>query len=61
LGTLDEGHAEYLEFHIRTIGCRYCAANLGDLEQALEAGAETAKRRRKFFQSSAGYLKPRGK
>jgi hypothetical protein len=61
LGTLDEQHTEYVEFHIRTVGCRYCAANLNDLEQAMESGAaETVQRRRKFFQSSAGYLKSRG-
>jgi len=58
LGTLDAQHHEYLEFHIRTVGCRYCAANLDDLERAMESTPETAQRRRKFFQSSAGYLKP---
>lgn len=56
LGALDKDAAEYLEFHIRTIGCRLCAANLYDLEQALESTPEARQRRRKFFQSSAGYL-----
>lgn len=60
LGTLDSEMAEYLDFHIRTVGCRICSANLADLEQSREASAQTANRRRKFFQSSAGYLK-RGK
>lgn len=58
LGTLDAEHIDYLEFHIRTVGCRYCAANLDDLEKAMESTPETVQRRRKFFQSSAGYLKP---
>ena len=58
LGTLDPQHTEYVEFHIRTVGCRYCAANLDDLERAMESTPEVVQRRRKFFQSSAGYLKP---
>src|SRR4029079_14056837 len=24
LGALDGGHTEYIDFHIKTIGCRYC-------------------------------------
>lgn len=57
LGTLEDGLADYIEFHLRTVGCRFCAANLGDLEQALKSAPETAQRRRKFFESSAGYLR----
>src|SRR5687767_11717864 len=34
LGTLDGQLARYVDFHLRTIGCRYCAANLADLEQS---------------------------
>lgn len=56
LGTLDPQLAEYFDFHIRTIGCRVCAANLYDLEQSMDAQPETKERRRKFFQSSAGFL-----
>ena len=56
LGTLSEGLAGYVDFHLRTIGCRPCAANLRDLEQALEATPEVRERRRKFYQTSAGYL-----
>ena len=58
LETLEPDAAEYIEFHLRTIGCRYCAANLDDLQHSLDAGAEVQQRRRKFFQSSAGYLPP---
>ena len=57
LGTLERQLTEYVEFHIRTIGCRYCAANLQDLESQMEATPETRRRRRRFFQSSAGYLR----
>jgi len=56
LRTLDDATAKYVDFHIRTVGCRLCAANLTDLEQAADAQPETASRRRKFFQSSAGLL-----
>jgi hypothetical protein len=60
LGTLEADSAEYLDFHIRAIGCRLCAANLDDLEQSSESTPESQSRRRKFFQSSAGYLQSAG-
>jgi hypothetical protein len=59
LGTLSEEFAGYVSFHVRTIGCRPCAANLRDLEHALEATPEVRERRRKFYQTSAGYLPKR--
>ena len=58
LGTLEAGVADYVDFHLRTVGCRYCAANLADLQQALESTPAASSRRRKFFESSAGYLRP---
>ncbi len=57
LGTLARESADYIEFHIGTVGCRICSANLRDLEQAQTKSADAPNRRRKFFQSSAGYLK----
>ena len=57
LGTLDQPQAEYIEFHLRTVGCRYCVANLADLEHAAESPPETQTRRRRYFESSAGYLR----
>ncbi|MEM8946670.1 MAG: hypothetical protein AAGD11_15965 [Planctomycetota bacterium] len=58
LGVLDPDHSAYLQFHIDEIGCRYCNASLEDLrEQSAQAAAtDTQTRRRKYFQSSAGYL-----
>ncbi|RMF98813.1 MAG: hypothetical protein D6741_09150 [Planctomycetota bacterium] len=56
LGTLDEAVADYIRFHIEVVGCRYCEANLRDLKEQAEADEGTASRRRKFFQSSVGYL-----
>lgn len=58
LGTLPEDEEDYLVFHLETVGCRYCRANVTDLQkQQAEAHANVQDRRRKFFQSSAGYLK----
>lgn len=59
LGVLSGEMASYVDFHLRTIGCRYCQANLADLEkQQAETPEVVESRRRKFFQSSAGYLRP---
>ena len=60
LGALDGGPRDYIEFHLRTIGCRVCAANLADLQQATAAAPEKQRRRRKYFESSAGYLRHEG-
>jgi hypothetical protein len=61
LGAMDEEFSRYIEFHLEVIGCRYCQANLADL-RAQQGDAEQAAvaRRRKYFQSSAGYLKVEG-
>ncbi len=56
LGTLDSDKSGYIDFHLRTVGCRYCVANLTDLEGELKKSEEAPARRRKFFESSAGYL-----
>lgn len=59
LGTLDQHLIDYIEFHLRTIGCRICAANLQDLQSAQQATSDSRQRRRKFFESSAGLLSSR--
>ena len=63
LGILTEDESAYIKFHIETIGCRYCQANLADLNtqhaeatQAASADGSANARRRKYFQSSAGHL-----
>jgi len=58
LKVLDSEEMEYLQFHLETVGCRYCNASLGDLTQqhASSDEQERTTRRTKYFQSSAGYL-----
>ena len=57
LGVLDEEQAGYIRFHIDVIGCRLCHANLEDLRQRqAESDEMIVVRRRKYFDSSAGYL-----
>jgi anti-sigma factor RsiW len=58
LGALEGGLADYVEFHVKQIGCRYCQANVADLRRQQEETAETVKTRRtKYFQSTAGHLR----
>ncbi len=58
LEALPDEEADYIAFHIEQIGCRYCRANVADLEGCqAEAAATVDRRRRKYFQSSAGYLR----
>jgi hypothetical protein len=59
LGVLAKGPAEYVKFHVETIECRYCAASIDDLKsrQSAAAGEVAERRRQKYFQSSAGYLR----
>jgi hypothetical protein len=58
LGALSQPAYDYVVFHLDTISCRYCQANLADLEnQQAEQPSHAETRRRKYFQSSAGYLR----
>ncbi|MDE0865437.1 MAG: hypothetical protein OSA98_16750 [Rubripirellula sp.] len=57
LGTLETEQSVYIRFHIDTIGCRYCQANLADIEPADKTTDQSNQRRSRYFQTSAGYLK----
>jgi hypothetical protein len=57
LGTLSEAAAAYIEFHLKTVGCRVCQANMHDLEEQSTQADHVPGRRRKFFESSAGLLR----
>jgi hypothetical protein len=57
LQVLDSAHQDYVEFHLRIVGCSFCQANLIDLQaQQKEPRAKKEQRRRRYFESSAGYL-----
>jgi hypothetical protein len=58
LQVLDDGMQDYIEFHVKVVGCPTCHANLTDL-QALqqEAAPKAQARRQRFFESSAGLLR----
>lgn len=61
LTALDKEQMDYIRFHLETVGCRCCQANLQDLQRRQEESADTSARRRtKYFQSSAGYLRGEG-
>ena len=57
LGTLDQAQADYIRFHIDQVGCRYCDASANDLKELSKRNELPAKRRQRYFQTSAGYLK----
>lgn len=60
MDALPEEVAEYFTFHLEVVGCRWCRANLTDMEShQAEDRTRVETRRRKYFQSSAGYLRPR--
>ncbi len=60
LGVLDDDQADFIQFHLETSGCRLCLANMEDLKRRqAESNRVVGKRRRKYFDSSAGYLRRR--
>ncbi len=56
LGVLESDVSNYIEFHLDTVGCAFCQANLADLKSQQQDAAPAAKRRRRYFDSSAGLL-----
>jgi hypothetical protein len=57
LDSLPDEVADHVAFHIEVVGCRVCKASLADLREREAESAETVQtRRRRYFESSAGYL-----
>ena len=57
LDALDPEYAEYIKFHLETLGCAYCQANLADLRnQAEKASSQMDTRRKRIFHSSRHLL-----
>jgi hypothetical protein len=58
LGVMEQDEADYLRFHLEVSGCRACQANLEDLKtRQTDEPATVDRRRKKYFQSSAGHLR----
>jgi hypothetical protein len=54
---MDPEQADFIRFHIEVSGCRFCAANIEDLQRRMDETADAAHtRQRRYFESSAGYL-----
>jgi len=57
LGALDDDQADYITFHLKTVCCRYCSANIADLRSQQNGEPDAPARRKKYFDSSAGHLR----
>jgi RNA polymerase sigma-70 factor, ECF subfamily len=55
LGTLDSKWHNYVDFHLNTLGCRFCRANLDDL-QTQDAQTRSTRFRARIMESTAGFL-----
>jgi hypothetical protein len=59
---LDPDLLDYIGFHLATVGCAFCRANLDDLQRLqAEATAPRTARRKRIVESTAGTLKSLGK
>lgn len=57
LKALPENQLRYIQFHIETIGCRLCKANMEDLKLLRTEDRQTRHTRQtRYFQSSVGYI-----
>ena len=57
LEALDEEWTDYIRFHLETVGCEVCQANLDDLES--EKREPVADLRERLFASSVGFVRMR--
>lgn len=57
LGTLAAEQRNYIQFHLQKVECRYCQANLTDIDPDDKTPEQATTRRSRYFQTSAGYLK----
>ena len=58
LGTLEPQWHEYVGFHVKELGCRFCQANLEDLQR--QDAAEPRALRERIFHSTVGFLSRAG-
>ena len=58
LEALDPELIDYIQFHLNTVGCSFCSANLEDLQKKQAEAVETTRgRRRRIVDSGAGLLR----
>jgi len=55
LGTLDNEWHRYVDFHVNTLGCKFCRANLEDI-QSQNAKKQSKRLRARIMESTAGFL-----
>lgn len=55
-GILDADLHRYVDFHIKTIGCASCLANLEDLKEKQTEPVSETRRRKRYFETSARML-----
>jgi RNA polymerase sigma factor (sigma-70 family) len=55
LGTLDSDWQDYVDFHLNKLGCKFCRANLQDLQQQTETKEKSSFRQR-IMESTVGFL-----
>ena len=55
LGTLDEDWHKYVDFHLNTLGCRFCRANLEDLKTQ-NAKNQPKQLHARIMESTIGFL-----
>ncbi len=55
LGVVEPAETAYMAFHLERIGCRFCRANVDDLQAQMERESPdvAASRRQRYFQTSA--------
>lgn len=56
LGTVDDEWHKYVDFHINTLGCRFCRANLEDLKSQ-NTKTKGKKLQARIMESTAGFLR----
>jgi RNA polymerase sigma factor (sigma-70 family) len=54
LGTLDEPWKGYVEFHVKTLGCTFCKANIEDLQKQTAEAPKALEQR--VLQSTIGFF-----
>ena len=55
LGTLDNEWHRYTDFHVNTLGCKFCRANLEDIQNQ-NAKKQSNRLRARIMESTAGFL-----